>query len=160
MQGCIIKDIDVSDDYLTLSEVLDSAALSPKWLAAAVGRSLKTVYRYLSGEATIPSVVWRVLYDKTRDTRITAMITGAVPVVVVDLLDNEPDGIPALAELVRMRGRQIEAEKEMLDILADGIVDDHDRDSLRRLRTAYREMIRTQSQVFYAIEHQYERSRI
>ncbi|RKY08446.1 MAG: hypothetical protein DRP56_04125 [Planctomycetota bacterium] len=153
----------MSDDHILLSDILDDHGLGVKWLKAAVGRSIAQVYRYLSGEATIPSVVWRVLYDKTRDVRITEIVTGEVPVVIVDLLGDFGRGarisrVPEIANLIKMRSRQIEAEQQMLDILSDGKIDAQDAGSMRELEKDFKRMLKTQSQIYYAIKQQYERS--
>ena len=162
MHGSIkTKDIEVSDDYLVLDAICEDHDLPPKALASMVGRAKATIYRYLNGEATIPSFVWRVLYEKTRDVRITSLITGAVKVVVVDLLPDCGPGdprVPEIKSLIQMRGRQIKAEEKMLNILADGKIDEQDATEILRLKKDFRRMLNTQSQIYYAIERCYERS--
>ncbi|MDH4203796.1 MAG: hypothetical protein OEV87_13020, partial [Phycisphaerae bacterium] len=146
-------------DCLVLSEVLEAHGLSPKWLKVATGRSLSQVYRYLSGEATIPSLVWRALYAKTRDGRIIDVFVGEIPSVLVDLTCMPCRQAPSINDLVKARKKQIACEQEMLDILADGKVDRHDAKCVERLEREFSEMIRTQSQIYYAIKRAYERSR-
>ena len=157
------KDIQVSDDYLTLSAILDEYDLTVKWLSRAVGLSESQVYRYRSGDATIPSVVWRVLYKKTRDLRIVQLVTGDVPVTVVDLVKNQTvfDRIdaPSLKQLVRARREQIAVEENLLEILADGAVDRRDAKAVAAYKRNHPKMIATATKIYMAVMDEFERSR-
>ncbi len=56
----------------------DGGPLTPKRLAALTDRDLSTIYRYLNGEKTIPSIVLRAAFEDTLDPRIVQLISGRV----------------------------------------------------------------------------------
>ena len=56
----------MKDDSI-LREVMDDHSISVKQLAAMSGRALTTIYGYGHGRLTVPSDVWRVLFQATRD---------------------------------------------------------------------------------------------
>jgi hypothetical protein len=157
------QDIQMSDDHLTLSAVCEEHDAGPKWLASATGRSLAQVYRYLSGEATIPSLIWRVLYGRTRDLRIVQLMTGDVPVVFVDVDDNRSDyerhDAPTLKQLVRCRRRHLECEENILDMLADGRIDRKDAAAFAAYQRNHPAAMQTAHKLYLQIKDEYERSR-
>lgn len=152
-----VRDIEVSDDNILLGTILDEHGITVKQLAMLTGRAASTVYRYCSGEATIPSIVWRVLFKKTQDTRIIALVTGDMPLIFVPLRTN---GIKldadALAKMLDVRQKQIKCEQYVLNILADGKVDKSDRAMIERYKKEFPEMIGSQSAVFQAITGHYD----
>lgn len=70
-------------DAGVLREVLNDADLTPKRLALESGLHESTIYRYLSGEKTIPSIVLRRAFELTRDKRIPQLITGNVATQII-----------------------------------------------------------------------------
>jgi hypothetical protein len=74
---------DMNDDHLLLDRILEDHGITVKQLCLSTLRSSACVYRYLSGEATIPIIVWRVLYDKTEDIRILILVAGDRKVLAV-----------------------------------------------------------------------------
>ena len=82
------ENIEVSDDHLLLTDVLDDHGITVKRLAMDSGRGASTVYKYCSGEATIPSVIWRVLYRLTKDPRVIKLVTGDVGCMVVPVPED------------------------------------------------------------------------
>lgn len=157
------RDIDVSDDYLILDAVGSEHDITAKHLASMTGRSLAQVYRYLSGEATIPSLIWRTLYEKTRDIRIPQLVTGDVPVTVVDLVEDETAferlDAPGLKQIIRQRKEQIVCEDNLLDILADGKITKKDAAAVAAYKRNHPKMIATSIKLFRAVTDAYERSR-
>lgn len=150
------RDIDVSDDCVLLSRILDEHELTVRWLATRIGRSPSQVYKYLAGEATIPSVAWRAVYERTRDQRIVGLFVGEAPVVVAPLPDGDGIDLPAsLRSLVQVRQSQLRAEESVLKILADDVVDAKDRQEIERYRRHYDEMMATQVAIKSRIEHEY-----
>ena len=152
------RDVEVSDDHILLSEILDEYEVTVKRLAMLTGRAASTIYKYASGDATIPSVIWRVLYKLTGDTRITELITGDVGVMVVKLLaDGEIECAATIKRLLATRCEQIKCEKIILDILADGKIDYTDRADIQRYKKAFPAMITAQSQIYEAITGKFDR---
>ena len=151
------KDTEVSDDNILLSSIIDEHGITVKQLAMQTGRAASTVYRYLSGEATIPSIVWRVLFKKTQDARIVPLVTGDVPLILVPLrpmcakLDAD-----AMGKMLEVRKNQIKCEQYVLNIMADGKVDESDRNIIDKYKKDFPEMVISQAQVFQAITHHYD----
>ncbi|MBW1811657.1 MAG: hypothetical protein JRJ87_25945 [Deltaproteobacteria bacterium] len=63
---------------------------------------------------------------------------------------------PTMERLLKQRQKQIECEREALDILADGKVDRADRVAIEKYKAAFPEMVALQSQVFQALTGQFE----
>lgn len=155
-----LKDVDVSDDYLILSAVLDEYGITVKQLASLTGRAGSTIYKYLAGEATIPSVVWRAVYAKTRDYRILQLIIGdmAIAVVATDDIPDAEDQAASLDMLLTERQAQLQCEQLVLNILADGKVDRSDRAMIEEYKLKHPRMIETQHRLFQAIMNTYNNS--
>lgn len=155
-----IEDINVSDDHLLLQEILEGHGLTAKWLIGKTGRSSSQVYRYLGGEATIPSVVWRVLYERTRDERIGRLFTGDVPVVTVGLKieHSGADAATSIKQLCAARKQQLTFEETLLDILADGVINERDRKYIAKLKAEFPKMISLQTQIYSAVTGEYQKA--
>lgn len=148
---------EVSDDHILLTAVLEDHEITVKRLASGVGRAKPTVYRYCCGDATIPSIVWRWLFSETRDVRIANLITGEVPVVIVDLLPIKAAVDAATLEaLLKTRLKSLEFEKRIVSILADGRIDDLDGRDIEKLRKEFPEMINAMAQIYQAVIGKYE----
>ena len=157
-QGCCCncREQDMSDDYIILGQVMDDHQVTPKRLAGLTGRAAVTVYKYLSGEATIPSVVWGVLFNLTKDQRIVSLFVGEVNVSIVPFKLIESQGVDALKHLLEVRKKQIGCEKLILDILGDGKVDRSDALLIQQYKQQMPEMIAGQWQIHQAITKRYE----
>lgn len=150
------EDIQLSDDHLLLTDIMDAHDINVKQLAAMTGRAASTLYKYCSGDATIPSVVWRSLYALCGDGRILKLVTGDVPHVVVPLVSlNTKVDAAKIGSLIAMRKSQIAFESRVLDILADGVVDDRDRVAVENLKRDFPKLITLQSQIYQAITGDY-----
>jgi hypothetical protein len=151
------RDIEVSDDHILLSDILTEQEISVKRLAMLTGRAAPTIYKYCSGEATIPSIIWRSLYKLTGDARITELLTGDVPVMVVPLkpLEGKIDRV-TWDHLLKIRHEAIEFERGILAILADHEIDCRDKAAISKLKKEFPAMIRSLSQLFQAITGTYD----
>ena len=159
MQGCTMNKtevFDMSDDHILLSRVMDNHNINVKQLAAATGYGASTLYRFLAGGATIPSIVWRTLFKSTGDARICALVTGDVPVMTVSLLTNgrKLDGV-MLKDLIETRQSEIEFEKRVLNIIADGRIDRLDRKDIAELKKVFPNMISSLAKIYQAITGDY-----
>jgi len=155
----MFEDVDMSDDYLVLQQVMDEYDITVKRLCQETGRAEPTVYRYRTGEATAPMFLWRVLYRLTGDQRILKLIMGEEPFQVVPLYDSDPAVDAAtLEQLLKMRQEQINCERAALAILADGEVDHKDRPEIEKYRREFPKLIQTQCQIHWAILDRYERN--
>lgn len=151
------KDIQVSDDHLLLTEIMGEYDINVKQLAAITGRAASRLYKYCSGDATIPSVVWRSVYKLCGDSRIIKLMTGDVPHVVVPLVNlNTKVDITKIENLIAMRQAQIGFESHVLDILADGKIDSKDRPAIEKLKRSFPEVIALQSDLYQAITGDYD----
>lgn len=157
MHGCI-GDIQVSDDHLLLSAICDEHGLTAKWLAMKVGLHQSSVYRYLSGEATIPSVVWRELFAKTRDLRIVKLMVGEVPLEVIPLDRVDGDAV-GYADWLEQRKVELDVERELLAIFADGTVDANDATAIEAYELHFNRSIATQVNLRHRILAEYKKAR-
>jgi len=147
------KDIDLSGDNEILSAILDDHDITVKQLVMWSGRQQTIVYKYLSGQATIPSIIWRELYRHTGDDRIPEIFVGEMPYVLVPVVNSDGDKLDAdkLESLIAMRQSQIGFESQALDILTSDKDDREKRQALADLRRKFPDMIKHQSQLFQAI---------
>ncbi|RKY12677.1 MAG: hypothetical protein DRP65_00530 [Planctomycetota bacterium] len=149
--------IDVSDDNILLQQVAEEHGVTAKQIAMLTGRAVSTVYKYLAGGLSIPSVVWRQLYQKTADPRIIQLITGDTLVAIVPLV---PAAIkvdaPTLSKLIDARKKQIRCEEYAIKILEDGRVDEADKKAVAGYKKEFANMVVCQSQLFQAITGQFE----
>ncbi len=154
-----IEDIDVSDDHLLLQGVLEEHGVTVKQLALLTGLAASTLYRFGSGGATIPSIVWRALFAETRDQRIIKLLTGEVPCVVAPVefeqlrLDR-----PTIEHLLQIRQQQLDCERDILNILADGRIDKKDRAAVEQYKKDFPAMIASLYQTHEAIVREYQRA--
>jgi hypothetical protein len=150
------KDIDVSDDYLVLQQVMDEYEITVKRLCNETGRAEPTVYRYRTGEATVPMFVWRTLWRLTGDQRVIKLIMGDEPFQVVPLPSHEMAvDITTIEELLKCRAEQINCERAVLAILADGEIDANDRPEIEKYQLDFAKMLQTQCQIHWSILNRY-----
>ena len=144
---------DMSDDYMLLRDILEhSQTVNVKRLALETGLGESTLYRYWLGGATIPSIVWRTLWRLTGDHRILALITGGTPTVVVRLQNGEVKLDRAtIGHLLETRQKQIDCERSVLEIIADGKIDANDREAIEKYKRDFPAMIESLYQTFVAI---------
>ena len=127
-------------DAEILGDVLRERGVSIEALADRSGYDDKSIYRYLSGERTLPSNVLRAAFELTGDGRLLRLVTGAVPVCVHPLgsCSSSSSGaaaiqtaaahrVPPLPDTLINAGNAIESTGKIVrylrDILQDGRVD-------------------------------------
>ena len=153
-------EINVSDDHLLLTDLLDEYAIPVKQLAREAGRAASTLYKFCSGERTIPSVIWRTLYRLTRDGRIPTLLTGDVPVVVAPILaDALKIDRPTIRTLWDQRKKTLTVEQNVLNIINDGVIDGTDRRQLEKYNKNFPELIQSLYQVHEAINREFQKSK-
>lgn len=146
------EQIEVSDDNIFLQELIGKHSLSPKQIAGWIGRGVSTVYKYLSGELTIPSVVWRSIFDHTLDPTVFTIIRGDIPCVIAPTISIKPAADAAtIKHLIGMRRAQLQCEKYILDILADNAIDKSDVTAISNYKLAFQDSIAAQIQLHRAI---------
>ena len=153
--------IDVSDDNIFLQLLIEKHNISPKQLASWTGRATSTVYKYLSGEIAIPSVIFRCLFERTLDITILNIIIGTIPCIVAPLTcATIPPDAATLTKLIDDRLKQIKCEQYALQILKDGKVDQSDAAAIAHYKDAFSEMVSTEAQIYQAILHEYSKVKI
>lgn len=127
-------------DAEILTDVLRERGVSIDALAERAGYDDKSIYRYLSGERTLPSIVIRAAFELTHDGRLLRLITGAVPVCVHLVASSSSSGsaaagqtaaatqpVPPFPDTLINAGNAIESAGKIIrylrDILQDGRVD-------------------------------------
>ena len=151
-------DTDMSDDNILMLSVLDRNEITVKQLSTWTGYAEDTLYKYRQGHLTIPSIVWRVLYKRTRDPRIMELITGDLPVIVTALPEGNADTAATLATLIESRTQQLDWERNILGILADGRIDTLDRRLIAQIKERFPKMLATLVQLQQTITQQYDLS--
>jgi len=151
----------MEDEHLFVQELLRRHNLSISAVAQAAGMADSTLYEYTGGRRkNIPMRVWRALFELTQDVRIVELLTGHVEVFVVPVPKPEPEDVTAetLKRLIQKRRMDIECEQAILDILADGRIDQADREAIEQYRQAHPDAIRLDAQIYYTIMHHYEQA--
>jgi len=147
---------DMSDDNILLSDIVEEHDISVKQLATLTGYGVSTMYKFMSGSATIPSIVWRSLYKKTKDDRILKLITGDMPLIVVPMDISKTKDMPTLKGLISSCKASLVFEEHVLDIIADGKIDALDAGTIAKLRKTFPVMIAGLSQIYQAITKEFE----
>ncbi len=151
-------DRDMSDDHILLISLLERYDIPVKQLALWTGYAAITVYKYQDGTKTIPSIIWRVLYKHTHDHRIVELMTGDLPVIVTPLPDGNGGTAATLSTLIEARGQQLDWERVILSILADGRIDALDRRQVAQIKERFPLMLSTLVQLQQTITRQYDLS--
>ncbi len=151
-------DRDMNDDHILLQSLLERYDIPVKQLAMWTGYATPTVYKFHDGTKTIPSVIWRVLYKHTHDHRIVELMTGDVPVIVTPLPDGNGGTAATLSTLIEARGHQLDWERDILGILADGRIDALDRRQVAQIKERFPLMLSTLVQLQQTITRQYDLS--
>ena len=107
----------MSDDHILLADIIESADINAKQLSGMTGRGKSTIYKYLSGECTIPSIVWRVLWEKTQDLRIVWLVTGDKRMIVIPVCSGGKADLGALHEVHRLQTEAEAMAMKVMDIL-------------------------------------------
>ena len=151
--------IQVSDDNILLQQILERHGFCAKQLASWTGRAASTIYKYLSGELTIPSIIWRAIFERTFDTQIFRLFAGEMVCIFapLDKLTLQPDAA-SLKRLLDMRRKQINCEEYILQILIDGKVDASDTTAIANFKLAFPDMISAQAQIYQAILHEHSKT--
>jgi len=151
--------IEVSDDNIFLQLLMEKHKIEPKQLAGWTGRKLTTIYKYLSGECTIPSVVWRSIFDHTRDVVVFNVIRGDIPCIISTTSNDDFSfGTDALKQLINMRKSQLKVEEYIVNILEDGRIDKSDLTAIANFKLAFPDMIDAQVRMHQAIITAYRKA--
>ena len=154
----------MSDDHILLHRVMEDHGITATQLSFGVGRAVSTVYCYISGSkggapVTIPSIVWRWLYGKTRDARIVKLVTGDVPVITVPLITKAAKVDKAtLMGMLDAREKSLEFERRMIHVLKDGKIDQLDRSDIAALKKDFPAMITALAELYQAVTNEYDMS--
>lgn len=142
------RDIEVSDDYILLQSLLEHYGITVKQLAHTIGKSASTVYKYCAGELTIPSVVWRTLFRQTKDVRILDLfVENSVMIIPMPKCKRSAD----IKQLIAARQSQIDCEKYVLQIFADGKVDATDNDVIAKYRQAFPQAMQDAYELYQSV---------
>ena len=152
------EDINVSDDHLLMQEVMERHGIEAKEMAIWTGIARSTIYKYMIGAATIPSVIWRVLFERTLDPAVAKLITGGLPFILVPLFKKPQPACDAatLCSIVKVRKTQLACESLVLDIIGDGKIDDADARLIEEYKKIFPESVMQQAAVFQAVTHGYK----
>jgi hypothetical protein len=130
----MIADIDaMPNDAALIQRLIDEQKITVAQLANRSGFDDKTIYGYLGGRCTLPSLVLRAAFELTRDRRLIQLVAGFVPVYDLKLDSTEtpkrtpPSSMPPVCELIPMAVASVKATADALGYIAvittDGVVD-------------------------------------
>jgi len=144
--------IEVSNDCDFLQLLMDKHNINAKQLAGWIGRAPTTIYKYLSGENTIPSVIWRAIFERTHDIAVFNIVRGDLPCVIAPLIQVMiPPDAASLQQLLNMRRKQLKCEEYIVQILSDGKIDSSDIAAIANYKLAFPDMVSSQAQIYQAI---------
>ncbi|HPD45306.1 MAG TPA: hypothetical protein P5279_00620 [Anaerohalosphaeraceae bacterium] len=149
----------MEEEHILLQEILKRHNVSVSQLADKVGMADSTLYEYTGGrKKSIPCSVWRALYALTLDVRIPELIIGEVESFVVPMPKRAVDEVPedTLKRLIAKRRKDLECEMAILDILADGNIDEKDWKAIEQYRDAHPEAVMLDAQIYQTIIQRYE----
>jgi len=129
----------MSHEASTLEAVMETHDITAKQVALSTGLHQSTIYRYLSGEKTIPIALLRHLYERTQDARLAQLVTGIVPTEILVLIPIEKIGsLPPLNQLLCDATTTLkdcaDGVIEVGKIVADGKVDERDLQSIAQFK--------------------------
>lgn len=130
-------------DADVLKAVMDQHGITVLALAHRSGFDDKTIYRYLIGERTCPSMVLRAAYELTGDFRLVTLVLGARPLILdmrgeacksgepsTPTPTRTPPPLPPISELMPTAVRSVKNVADSLDyiakIVSDGVIDASD----------------------------------
>jgi len=158
--GGLDKDRIMEEEHLLVQEILKKHNVSVSQLAAQAQMADSTLYEYTGGRRkNMPLSVWRALYELTEDVRIPELIMGEVESFIVPMPKKGwQSGGPedTLKRLIQKRRKDLECEMAILDILADGRIDEADWKAIEQYRDAHPEAVKLDAQIFHTIMSQYE----
>lgn len=146
--------IEVSNDNDFLQLLMDKHNINAKQLACWTGRRDITIYKYLEGQLTIPSIIWRAIYERTGDISVFNIIKGDLPILIAPLnpVMLEPSA-DILNKIIEKRQKQIDCEKYVLQILQDGRKDYSDDIVMINYKQAFAEAISAEATIYQTILH-------
>lgn len=127
-------------DATLLSDVISQHNITVPALAMRSGYDDKSIYRYLSGERTVPSTVIRAAFELTLDMRLVGLVSGMIPVsmMVAKFSNAKPPRIPPLDQLIPETCNATKSAAEALQyiarILADSKIDATDKTAIENYK--------------------------
>lgn len=127
-------------DATLLSDVLSQHNVTVPALAMRSGYDDKSIYRYLSGERTVPSTVIRAAFELTLDMRLVGLVSGMIPVsmTVAKVANAKPARIPPLDQLIPETCNATKSAAEALQyiakVLADSKIDASDKTAIENYK--------------------------
>lgn len=133
----ILEHDTVPRDAEVVRTVIDDRNVTVKAIASRIGCDDSTVYRYLAGERTMPSIVIRTVFELTGDKRLIEIVCG--PVMVDSIVPASPAPhlrIPPVDQLLEDSARIVQSAADCLPymgkILRDNRVDESDRNAIAK----------------------------
>lgn len=148
-----MRDIDVSDDNVLLDQVMSSHGVTVTQLALESGRSASTIYKYLSGDMTTPTIIWRSIYRLTGDHRIVELLLGSTDFVFVPIEPEVNKLDPH--DLLMMRKEQLNFEQAVVEILLDGDPGKREMAKLEEINKVFPRMVACAAGIREAINREY-----
>ncbi|MCK5000770.1 MAG: hypothetical protein KAS23_14605 [Anaerohalosphaera sp.] len=151
----------MTDEHIFIQDLLKQHNVSVSQLAQSADMADSTVYEYTGGRKKyVPLAIYRALYALTEDPRVLDLVIGDVESFVIPMpkkgADNSSEA--TMKRLIEKRKKDIECEIAILNILADGRIDEEDKDAIAEYKQAHPESIKLSAQVYHNIMYQYEKA--
>ena len=132
-----------------------------KTLVAWTGKSEQTISQYRNGTSNIPVEFWRSILDHHLDPRIVHLL---IPLDVridltIDTADEPASPPEFFRAAVQAEGEHHEQMKLICELLADGRIDELDRETVVAYEAAFHQHRLTDAALYRAIVNTYNRKR-
>jgi len=170
---CERCDAVTSYDAELLRTLIAEDRMTVKALAMKSGRDDKTVYAYIAGIRTVPSIVLRAAFELTRDPRIVALILPGLHILTPDEMaatcgkepsqPGRPERIPPIDQILgktlTAAEKTIQSGRYIEKILRDGKIDRNDLAAFGKFREHAGDALRLLSQSMASAGAEVERIR-
>jgi hypothetical protein len=132
-----------------------------KTLVLWTGKSEQTISQYRNGQTNIPIEFWRSILDHHLDHRIVCLL---IPIDVrydltIDTAHDPASPAEFFRKAVEAEGEHHEQMKQVANLLADGRIDELDRDTVVAYEAAFHLHRITDAALYRAIINTYNRKR-
>ena len=170
----MIADIDaMPHDAALIQRLIDEQKITVAALANRSGFDDKTIYGYLVGRCTLPSLVLRAAFELTQDFRLVGLVTGIIPLIVdrtrcacqssgtdqcgTESVKRRTPPLPPVSELLPLAIASVKAAADSLGYIAvitsDGVVDPaSDRYAIEKFNQHAAEAINDLSRLMAALQ--------
>lgn len=140
-----------------LLQQIEQDGLSRKEMAYITGYSYQQTCKFLNGESNPTTDFLNRLFVHTEDIRIIDLITHGCHVAVIPIEEkNGATSTESLKELLDLRQHELDREKYLMKIIADGKIDESDRQALNQFNAEFSRAITHAYAIHRAVNKEFE----